>query len=68
LGSIAGGLSVFARFARAVVDALAVVHFDFDRLITAVAADIEALVVVDVKMQGRRRRDWPFRRSSYFAN
>src|SRR5215467_816457 len=37
--------SVLARFAGADVNALAIVHFDFDRLITAVAADVETHVV-----------------------
>src|SRR5207249_8766944 len=36
---------VFPRFAGPDIDALAVVHFDFDRLVTAVTADIEANVV-----------------------
>ena len=43
--SIPRRLAVFARFARADVNALAVVHLDFDRLVTAVAADVEAHVV-----------------------
>ncbi len=43
--SIARRLAVLARFAGADIDTLAVVHFDFDRLITAVAADVEADVM-----------------------
>ena len=43
--SISRGLAVFARFASADVDALAVVHFDLDRLVATVAADIEAHIV-----------------------
>ena len=43
--SISRRLAVLARFARADVNALAIVHLDFDRLITAVTADIEAHVV-----------------------
>ena len=42
---ITGSHSVLARFAGADVNALAVVHFDFDRLIAAVTADVEAHVV-----------------------
>ena len=45
LDSIPRCLAVFAGFAGADIDALAVVHLDFDRLITAVAADVETNVV-----------------------
>lgn len=43
--SIARRLAVLARFARAYVNALAIVHFNLDRLVTAVAADVEADVM-----------------------
>src|SRR5439155_25108215 len=39
--SIARRLAVLARFARAYVNALAIVHFILDRLVTAVAADVQ---------------------------
>jgi len=45
IGSVTGGHSVFARFAPANVDALAIVHLNLDRLITAVAAGIDTHVV-----------------------
>jgi len=37
--------SVLAGFARADVNALAIMHFDFDGLVTAVAPEIEAHIV-----------------------
>ena len=43
--SVSSGHSVFARFAGADINALAIVRFDFYGLITAVAADVETHVV-----------------------
>src|ERR1700731_3509565 len=45
IGSVAGRLAVFARFACADIDPLAPVHLNFDRLIAAVTADIDPHVV-----------------------
>src|SRR5437660_657933 len=45
VGSVAGRLAVFARFACANVNALAIVHLNLDRLIAAIAADIDTHVV-----------------------
>ena len=56
--SISCGLAVFARFARADVNALAIVHLDLDRLVAAVAADIEAHVVAaSCAVRARFRRE-----------
>ena len=40
LDSVTRGLAVFTRLTRADVNAVAVVHFDFDGLVTAVTADV----------------------------
>ena len=43
--SVTRGLAVLARFTCAYVDALAIMQFNFDGLITSVAAHIETHIV-----------------------